>query len=637
MKKEINRRDFLKAGIAAGVGAGLGIAGYKYASGIISARTRDDRPNILMVTMDTTRYDRLGFNGYERDTSPNLDKIAEQGVVFHKNYSQAPVTFPSISSLMTSAYPSDLGVTTLSSILPPTPNTLSTLLKKRGYNTLGATGVFFLREKQGFSQGFDLFSSPNEFSQGISGQYTGAIRSAQDSVTEVIDNMASKVVDSDNPNFFWIHFYDPHVPYAAPEDYTFRFNAGGDFDDAKKDTFGILVAPDGSNKGERAGFGRLSEKEVVKHSDQYDGQILYTDHQIGRLLNFFKRTNLFDIERDLLILNADHGELLGEQGIFASHHGGYEEVTHVPLMLAGAGLSKGKSINALTANLDIVPTIINVVDSKSGALLSDLERKVEFDGWNGQSLMPLIGDEKQKARDFVVTELTPSEGYTIHTREFNFTKRDYKDANFTLPNYVAGFSPSHVFLNYNPSGNENVIHFEWLDDLVARSLQGEKMVHFQLFCEVAKDDVHTVIDEYVPYPASSLDIDSSWFWGESLWNKRATEDRFRWKIQVVTREEQRDGVLFDSDEIGPLEFKLEPTPNFNQLFDLREEPASRGFIKDRKNHYDSPAYEDVKKELERVGNAHLVRSKGYSDSPVAKSNVENTPEEIEQLKSLGYL
>ena len=82
----LTRRNFLKAGIAVGATA-LGVSAYKYAPGILSARNKDDRPNVLMVTMDTTRYDRIGFNGYFRDTTPNLDKYAEQGVVFHKNQS----------------------------------------------------------------------------------------------------------------------------------------------------------------------------------------------------------------------------------------------------------------------------------------------------------------------------------------------------------------------------------------------------------------------------------------------------------------------------------------------------------------------------------------------------------------------
>src|SRR3989338_2670257 len=138
----LTRRNFLKAGIAVGA-ATLGVSAYKYAPGILSARNRDERPNVLWITMDTTRYDRLGFNGYTRDTTPNLDKYAEQGVVFHKNYSQAPVTIPSIPSFLTSKYPKNLSLATFFDQMPTNVLTAAQIFRSLGYNTSAATSVSF--------------------------------------------------------------------------------------------------------------------------------------------------------------------------------------------------------------------------------------------------------------------------------------------------------------------------------------------------------------------------------------------------------------------------------------------------------------------------------------------------------------
>jgi len=624
----------LKAGIAAGVGAGLGISGYKYAPGILSARNRDDRPNIVMVTMDTTRYDRMGFNGYERDTTPNLDKIAEQGVVFHKNYSQAPFTSPSTASFMTSRYPSDLnGITNRKPKLGDEFTTLAEMLKNRGYSNFGSTSSSRLSKEYGFSQGFDHFSSPG------TPEFPAGIRFGEETIKWIINEVSQKGSE-DNPNFFWVHFYDPHSPYAAPEEFTFKFHTEGKFDDTDKGFYGFLEASDGSFDGERAAIGPMTEKEVVKHSDMYDGQVLYTDHQIDRFLKFLKRSDFFDSGRDLVVLTADHGELLGEYDCFALHEGGYQEVTHIPLMLFGAGFPKGKSLDTLTANLDVLPTIIDIVDSKYDGEAGRIDKKEESLEWRGKSLNDLINGRETKLHDVVHTELTYGEGHVVHTDRYSLIKRVYKPVKLDSND---SFSPSGSTLKYNSQNGDVSVTFKWPDDL-RNDISKDESLQIQLNLINGDESLDIVglpdtfmVGEYQGTPISSSFCmrNAPFFRPETRWNTLAAFERIKWNLQLVSNAgSNSERVLFDSSYFGHLEFKLEPTENFDLLFDLREIPSGNGFVKERENHYKNPNYEDVRKELEKVAIDHLRGLNEYSYSFLVKNS---NFEETEQLQSLGYL
>jgi arylsulfatase A-like enzyme len=250
MAKQKNRREFLRAGVAAGLS---GAAAFGSAPGVISARNRDGRPNVVLVTMDTTRYDRLGFNNYERPTSPYLDGIANEGFVFNRNYVQAPYTAPSIASFMTSLYPSELKrITNRRPRIDESFDTLATLFKTRGYHTTGVTGVFMLNHENGFGRGFDNFSSPTGAPSLANLWGPKAVRRADASGRWFLETVM-RTGDMATPQFFWLHFYDAHVPYCAPETYTSRFHTEGNFDNTVLRAYGHLEAPDGTRQGDRAG------------------------------------------------------------------------------------------------------------------------------------------------------------------------------------------------------------------------------------------------------------------------------------------------------------------------------------------------------------------------------------------------
>jgi hypothetical protein len=439
-------------------------------------------------------------------------------------------------------------------------------------------------------------------------------------------NMVHANLHVDAPQFFWLHLYDPHVPYMAPDEFTFKFENTADppVPTKERHLFGLLRAPDGSESGRWSGYGLRPEAELIRHSAEYDGQILYADRQVGYFLQHLQELGLFDLERDLLVVTSDHGELLGEHGYFASHHGGYDEVAHVPLLFAGSGLQKGRSIDALTANLDVLPTILDIVDSK----LSERHDPIEpISEWEGKSLLSLPSGSKAN-NGFVLTELPDLEGYAVHTGEYTLVKRCGNDGEITLSAPVDGFSPSGVALDYDPGNPNNVIRFTWPDGLTPADHSENVTVHFRLSA-IMGGKTFQLTEERIPFSGPRYDLDAWWLWGEDKWNKRSTHDKLFWEIRVVSTANGNEEVLFDSADTR-LEFKLNPTPNAAQLFDDRLRGVER-----EENRWDNPVYKDTRTKLENDVQKYVeIAEKGFLDD--ASKYRKPTQEEVQRLDALGY-
>ena len=246
-------------------------------------------PNIILITLDTTRADRMGFLGSNRGLTPNLDALARHSVVFTRAYAQVPLTTPSHATLLTGTYPQfnhveDLG-TPLAKDIPYLPD----LLRQHGYHTAAFIGaeILSLQLAPGFDRGFDLYDG--HFSQRGPGQdrYKTIERRAEDVANRAMGWLSH---NQQGPFFMWLHFYDPHDPYDPPEPFKSHYAA----------------AP-------------------------YDGEIAYTDSVIGSLIEVLQRHGLF--EDTVIAIAADHGEAFGEHG--EDRHGIflYDETIHVPLLL----------------------------------------------------------------------------------------------------------------------------------------------------------------------------------------------------------------------------------------------------------------------------------------------------------------
>ncbi len=298
------------------------------------------RGPIIVIAIDTLRADHLGLYGYERDTSPRLDALGAEGVVFDHAFATASWTLPSMTSLLTGTWPREHGAgyarsrggrRRFSRLREEVP-TLAQLLKETGYATGAVANVGFMSPRFGFGRGFDTYdwvSSTDEES-----------RRAAESVDRAL---AWIDANDDDPFFFMLHLFDPHRHFDAPP--PFR----GKFTEVYRDRYGDTLATLASRVEAE------QQSDLDFHIAAYDEEIAYTDDQVGRFIDGLRERGIWD--EALVVLTADHGESLHDHG--ERGHGGtlYNELIRVPLMVWGAG-SAGERERAPVSLVDFVPTAL---------------------------------------------------------------------------------------------------------------------------------------------------------------------------------------------------------------------------------------------------------------------------------------
>ena len=275
------------------------------------------QPNIILITLDTTRADRMGFLGSARGLTPNLDGIAKAGVVFTRAYSHVPLTTASHTTLLTGTYPqfnhvNDFGVP-LSGLLPYLPD----ILHHNGYHTGAFVGSLILDPLDGtapgFDRGFDVYDAGFHLRRHGADRYQSVERRAEDVVHHALAWLSQL---PELPFFLWIHLYDAHDPYDPPEPFKQRFQA-----------------------------------------QPYDGEIAYVDSALGKLFGELSKHGLLD--ETLIAVAADHGESLGAHG--ENTHGVflYDETLHVPLLIKlPLNRGAGTRVETRVGLVDVAPTLL---------------------------------------------------------------------------------------------------------------------------------------------------------------------------------------------------------------------------------------------------------------------------------------
>jgi arylsulfatase A-like enzyme len=265
-------------------------------------------PNVILITIDTLRADHLGSYGYGRNTSPEIDKLAREGILFENAYSQAPWTYPSVSSIHTSLYPSQIGQFSSVLVLNESLLTLAEYMKNNFYETIAVVSNTYVSKGWGFSQGFDTF---NQEYLSNPGDVTSRL------VTDKAVGYLKKY--GDKPFFLWIHYMDPHAIYIHHPEYGYR-------DEKLNEIQGDLIESN-LNKIKET----LSPSAIQYVIDTYDEEISFMDDNVGRLIDSIKELGLD--KNTVIILTADHGEEFKERAGFGHASSLYNELIHVPLII----------------------------------------------------------------------------------------------------------------------------------------------------------------------------------------------------------------------------------------------------------------------------------------------------------------
>lgn len=309
--------------------------------------------NVLLVTLDTTRADRIGCYGYERAETPNLDQLAAHGVRFANAYCQVPLTLPSHCSLMTGTYPIfHLVRNNGFYYLEPHYLTLAEVLKDHGFKTAAFISSFTVDSRFGIDQGFDLYDDKILADQIL--KNFASERRAE----EVFHSFSGWIDENFNQKFYcWIHFFDPHLPYDPPSPYKEKY-------------------------AERP----------------YDGEIAYMDFYVGKTIDKLRGKNLLD--STLVILAGDHGEALGEKGEVDHGLYIYDVTLRVPLILYSPNhLPQGLVLEPRVRLIDIMPTILDMLNTQP-----DYEAQ-------GTSLLPYLSGRKKEDLPSYVETYMPREYY----------------------------------------------------------------------------------------------------------------------------------------------------------------------------------------------------------------------------------
>ena len=346
---------------------------------------------MLLIGVETLRADHVSCLGYNRETTPTIDKLAKEGVLFSNAIAASSWTMPAVMSVFTSVYPGVHKTTDYYKKLSDGITTLAEILQENGYVTAGFTANTTLESRHGFCKGFDLyddFSVDLDSGLNLFGDNDNSGRRVN--YTEETSKSTQRAAigwlkdNHDKPFFMFVFYVDPHYDYTPPSPFDTIFDANYV---GLADGRGIFDEPLKSN--------RPAQRDLEHIIALYDGEILYTDGYITKLLGKFKEYGILD--NSFIILFGDHGEEFYEHG--STIHGDtlYNEVIHVPMIFRWpSAIPEDKQSSVLVSQVDIVPTILDYLD-------------VEYDGFvQGISLKGLIEGNRKIPHDIVYSEVSLS-------------------------------------------------------------------------------------------------------------------------------------------------------------------------------------------------------------------------------------
>ncbi len=313
---------------------------------LFSLKREEPKQNLLLVTIDTLRADRLSCYGSQNPKTPHIDSLAERGVLFSRAFANTSTTLPSHTNILLGTTPLHHGVhENLNFVVSEQLLTLAEHLKDYGYSTGAFVGAYPLDSRFGLSQGFDTYDDNYARIHFVNPS------SLERNAEAVVESALEWLERQDSPWFLWIHCWDPHVPYDPPEPFKTQYR-----------------------------------------DHLYDGEVAYVDFALGKLFNYMKENNLFD--NTSIIFTGDHGESLGQHGEKTHGFFAYNSSIWIPLIISAPG-KKPSRIDHYVSHIDIFPTACDVLELEKPSFLQ------------GISLLPALNGKKLPERPIYFESLYP--------------------------------------------------------------------------------------------------------------------------------------------------------------------------------------------------------------------------------------
>lgn len=296
---------------------------------LFSVAAAAGQPDVFFITIDTIRPDRMGFYGFEHDTTPHLDALAEQSLVFDDAICEVPLTGPSFGSMLSSRYPRLTGMTRNGIRMPEHVPLVQEAFRAAGYETVCVQSNWTLKaELSGLDRGFDVYEDSFDQRRWI---FFTTERDADDVTTLALELLVNR--SPDKPLFAWIHYSDPHAPYRSHR----RFDVAEEFDH--------------------------EERRIKKVTQRYASEVAFTDNQIGRLLKYLPKENTY------IVLVGDHGESLYEHDYLGHGRHVYQPGMHIPLLVHGPGINAARDARDVRG-IDVGTTLLELAGLESpGSML----------------------------------------------------------------------------------------------------------------------------------------------------------------------------------------------------------------------------------------------------------------------------
>lgn len=311
------------------------------------ATAADEQPNVIIVMVDALRPDHVSSYGYERPTTPNLDKwLAAPGTRFLDVTSASSWTYPANAAMLTGRMPTDIGVQwhRNDTRIPASETMLAEHLKLAGYTTAGFINAYYVWPTFGFGDGYDIYGV-------VQSGLNGDAAQVNDAAFEWLDTTWQPDL-RDKPLFLYLYYYDPHTVYAPPPPYDLLYDS----------TYTGTLTGEVFRNGEPVVSGEIvpTPRDIEHLKALYDGEITYWDTQFGLLMDRLAELGILD--NAIVLLTADHGQMFGEHGKWTHHNSLYEEVVRVPMVISWPGvLPSGGVISAPVTTMDVTPTLLHLL------------------------------------------------------------------------------------------------------------------------------------------------------------------------------------------------------------------------------------------------------------------------------------